>query len=308
LAVTAFLYALAGVLLGSAMYLGPVAGLPVGGNVDVDQVTVAAQTLLRGSDPYAVIRPGGPQGTDYALFYPLTTAILALPLGALGVELARWAFLASSVGVLGYTIGKERPWLWPIALSVPLVTAMRSTQWSPLLTGAMLLPSLGFLAAAKPNIGLVMLARANSWQSARLLVIGGSVVLAISLVMDPQWPAKWLDALSGAPHFHPLIVRPFGVLMLAGLWRWRDPEARMLVALSLVPQTGLLYETLPALTVARNAKQAGFLAGLTWVVWNSGPLWPDAQDFAGIAWVSGMQSLCVLLTSLGLVLWRHRAD
>jgi hypothetical protein len=290
------------------MYLGPVGGLPVGGNVDLDQITVAAQTVLRGGDPYTVIRPGGPQGTDYALFYPLTAAILALPLGALGVELARWAFLATSVGVLGYAIGKERPGLWPIALSVPLVTAMRSTQWSPLLTGAMLLPSLGFLAAAKPNVGLVMLARANSWRSARLLVIGGSVVLAISLVTDPQWPAKWLDALRGAPHFDPLIVRPFGFLMLAGLWKWRDPEARMLVALALVPQTGLLYETLPALTVARNAKQAGFLAGLTWVVWLSGPLWPAAQGFAEIAWVSGTQSLCVLLPALGLVLWRHRAD
>jgi hypothetical protein len=95
--VTAYLYALAGVLLGTAMYLGPVGGLPVGGNVDLDQITVAAQTVLRGGNPYAVIRPGGPQGTDYPLFYPLTAVILALPLGAFGVELARWAFLATSV-------------------------------------------------------------------------------------------------------------------------------------------------------------------------------------------------------------------
>ncbi len=101
-------------------------------------------------------------------------------------------------------------------------------------------------------------------------------------------------------------MRPFGFLMALGLWRWRDPEARMLVALSLVPQTGLLYETLPALTVARSAKECGVLVVISWVIWHSGSLWPAASNFAENSWVSGMQSLCLLVPALTLVLWRTR--
>lgn len=299
-------YALAGVLLATFIWGTQIRSTPIGDSNDFDQVWFAARTLLNGGDPYALIQPGGPQGTPYPFYYPLTAAVLGLPLGAIPLELARWAFVALGAGVLGYAVGRHRPWLWPIGLSVPLVIAIRSSQWSPLLAAAMFLPSLGFLAAAKPNVGLVILARVTDRRPAILLVAGGLGIIALSLAADHEWPLKWRDALAGAPHFQPILFRPGGFLMLLGLWRWRDPEARMLVALACVPQTGLFYETLPALTVAKTRLEAAILAVLTHLAWNAGAFVPPITEFAAQTWWAGLLSLWfILLPALGMVLYRH---
>jgi hypothetical protein len=43
-----------------------------------------------------------------------------------------------------------------------------------------------------------------------------------------------------------------GFVALLGLFRWRRPEARLLVALACVPQTMLLYEALPPFLIPRT--------------------------------------------------------
>lgn len=305
-----WLIALAAVAIAGSIYLPHVRGSPIGGQNDFDQTWLAARLLLAGQDPYAVIRPGGPQGTDYPYFYPLTAAVLALPFALVPLDAARWVFVTLGAGLLGYAIGRHRPWLWPMLLGLPFLTAILSSQWSPWLTSAMLVPSLGFLAAAKPSAGLVLLARASSRRQVMLLGAGVLGVVAMSLAADPSWPLKWRDALAGAPHFRPLVVRPGGFLLLLGLLRWRDPDARMLVALAVIPQTGLMYEALPAVLVARNRLEAVALALLTQVAWFAGQfVLAPRTGFAAVSWINGTVVVwACLLPALALVLLRKRSE
>jgi hypothetical protein len=189
---------------------------------------------------------------------------------------------------------------------MPFITAMLSAQWSPWLTAAMLLPWLGFLAAAKPNAGLAVLARTSSRRELLLVGGGGLLMLALSLAADPGWPLKWRDALAGAPHFAPLVLRPGGFLLLLGLVRWRDPDARMLLALGLVPQTGLMYEALPAALVARTRLEAVALALLTHATWFVGRYAPVPDPgFRAVSWVNGTYVVWgYLMPALALVLLR----
>jgi hypothetical protein len=49
--------------------------------------------------------------------------------------------------------------------------------------------------------------------------------------------------------------------MLLGLLRWKRPEARLLVAMSCVPQTAYLYEALPLFLIPRRYEE-GFVLSL----------------------------------------------
>jgi hypothetical protein len=274
---------------------------------DLDQIWFAARALLAGEDPYAVIGPGKPYDFGWPFFYPLTAAVLALPLGVMSLSAARVTFVALGGGLLGYLVAARRPSIWPIFLSQPFRNAALATQWSPYLTATMLLPWLAPLAAAKPNIALALLAGARSRREVLWLVFGGLGVLAISLLVRPLWPWTWLDMLRGTQHFRPILLRPGGILMLIGLLRWRDPDARLLVALTVVPQTGIWYESLPAMLVARNTREAYFLtltSVLAYIVRRVlGPL----HTFVEESWLVGTLSLWgVLIPALVLVLRRAR--
>ena len=303
-----WLIALAAAAIANSIFLPHAHGSPIGGQNDFDQSWLAARLLLEGQDPYGVIRPGGPQGTDYPFYYPLTAAVVTLPLALVPLEAARWMFVTLAAGVLGYAIGRHRPWLWPMLLGLPFLTAVLSSQWSPWLTAAMLVPGLGFLAVAKPNVGLAVLARASSRRELLLLVGGGLAVVALSLAADYVWPLKWRDAVAGAPQFRPLIVRPGGLVLLLGLLRWRDPDARMLLALAVAPQTGLLYEALPVILVARTRLEAAALALMTHLIWFSGQYVPaPGTGFTAGTWVSGTLVLWgCLVPALVLVLLRRK--
>jgi hypothetical protein len=255
----ALLAAHLGLAVAVAAYLGhPVATL----GSDIDQAWWMARELFQGRDPYA---------SDQALrlfltrvYYPLTTAIVASPLALLPIDAARVVFVCGSAGLLGYAIGKERPYLWPTFLSVPFLYSLRAAQWGPLLTSAMIFPSLGWLAAAKPNLGVVMLAVTRTKREALILIGGGIIVLAVSLAVQPTWPWAWRDVLATATHFKPLLLRPGGPLLLLGLLRWRDPDARLVLALGLVPLTGTPYDALPLCLVARSPWQAASLTLLSY--------------------------------------------
>jgi hypothetical protein len=298
------IYALIGAALAGFVAARNYLGLPLGTpGPDFDQAWFAARALLQGRDPYAVVDAA--HGFQFPLYYPLTTAIVAMPFTPFSLDVARFFFVAGSAGVFGYAIGCERAYLWPTFLGLPFLTAIRSTQWSPLLTAAMLIPALGWLAAAKPNLGFAMLAGARSWRVARILVIGGTVVLLVSLAVDPMWPWRWREALQHSTHFRPLILRPCGVLMLLALLRWRDPDARLLLALAIVPVTGLFYDVLPACVVARTRAQAAALALATLFARAVEPFLPPMRDFAQEAWINGtFVLLCGLIPPLVLVLMR----
>ena len=136
------------------------------------------------------------------------------------------------------------------------------SQWSPLLTGAALLPGLGFLLACKPTVGAAL------WVAypTRRSLIGAILFAALSLALFPGWPLRWIADLSAATHIRAPMTFHGGPLLLFAMLRWRRPEARLLAGLSVIPQTPELYEALPLFLIPQTTGQGALLAALCYGV------------------------------------------
>jgi hypothetical protein len=220
----------------------------------------AAGYLLAGQDPYARM-PRAPYTEGGLFLYPLTTAIVAAPFAPLGVVPAGSLFFALSSALMAYAIARRAPHLAPAFVSPAFVLAYYNVQWSPLLFAAALLPALGCLAVAKPNLGLEAFAYAPRWAG----VVGAAVIVLIAFVLQPRWPLAWLAQLrvQEAPHDPPLLW-PLGVVGLVGALRWRTPEGRLLAAATIAPAMSLPYDHLLLWLVARNWREAAILTVTSW--------------------------------------------
>jgi hypothetical protein len=197
---------------------------------------------------------------NFPLFYPMPAVVLALPLGALSVELARpvWAGLGAALLFLAARrYGRGLP---TALLSAGTVSALIQGQWSPYLTAAIQWPILAGIWAAKPTLGLALFAAAPSRQA----VLGGVALTVIGFLMVPTWPHDWLRALRASEHV-PLILRPGGFVLLLAALRWRQPEGRLLTLLACVPQTTALYETVPLFLIPHTRWEGYGLACLSYV-------------------------------------------
>lgn len=230
---------------------------------DLAPIWWSARALLQGGDPYASV---GPNGTlylyPYPQLYPLPAILLIAPLVAFPIDVATSLFAGLGAGVLAYAVARDGYRRLPIFLSAGFFWSVNLAQWSPLLVGAALIPVLGFVFVVKPTIGLALFL----YKPTRVAVIGGAVLVLLSFLLRPTWPASWLPILAG----HAVnMVAPVevlgGPLLLLGLLKWKRPEARLLVALSLIPQTPLPYEGLLLFLVATSLVEAGLLAVLAWV-------------------------------------------
>ena len=155
-----------------------------------------------------------------------------------------------------------------VITSASAALAAETVQWSPLLGAAYGIPWLGVLLCAKPTIGFaIWVARPT-----RIALVGSLVLLAVSLALLPTWPADWFAAIrhtslataGGTPYLAP-IGTPGGVLAAALLLRWRRPEARLVLALACMPQTPLLYETVPLFLVPVSIAEGGVLWLGSWL-------------------------------------------
>ena len=225
---------------------------------DFEQIWVGARTLMAGADPYAVVPT---TGTQYPLVYPLTALLVGLPFGALPFSAARILWAAASGAALAWAALRYARGLPVALLSASFLNAVIQGQWSPVLTAAAVLPSLSWALVVKPSIGAALFAAFPS----RRAVIGGLVLIGLTLIVAPTWPSRWVEALQATTHMVPILTRPGGVLLLLALIRWRQPEARLLAALACVPQTTGLYETLPLFLIPRTRWQGYALAGLSYV-------------------------------------------
>ncbi len=255
----------AGLAAGALNWIGHALPPPTGS--DIDQVWLAARALAEGRSPYQAVMEahrGSVLGYPlyYSLYYPLPAVLLVLPLAPLSFEVARavWA----GVGVAAFTAAalRYRRGLPQALLSASLLNAVAQGQWSPLLVAAAVLPWLGFAWTAKPTIGGALFgaypSRAATWGAAGLVLV--------SLLAWPAWPVEWFHAVRDPDlHLRPLILRPGGALLLLGLLRWREPEARLLAALACVPQTAGLYESLPLFLIPRDKGEGYLLAALSYV-------------------------------------------
>jgi hypothetical protein len=207
--------------------------------------------------------------------------VLTAPLGLLPVVPARMVFAGISTAFLAFAIARDGFARWPLFLSIPFMVNVELVQWSNLLAAAMLIPLLGGIAAAKPNIGLSMVAHADRLRAVWSIVIGGVILIALSFAVFPGWVRFWLDNTRSAPHVLPLLLRPGGPLLLAALVRWRRPEARLLAALGCTPLTPTFYDPVLLYLVTQTFREALVLTvctfALFFLVAFSGPIRTAAQ-------------------------------
>jgi hypothetical protein len=270
---------------------------------DFDQLWAAGRALWSHRDPYRVVGPRGSFLWKWPLYYPLPAILLVTPLSLLGVVAARVVFASMSAGVFAYAITREGFGRLPALLSISFVTAVELVQWSPLLAGATLLPGLGWLAVAKPNLGVAMAAYSSSRRTLAIMGAGSVLLVVTSFLVQPTWPIEWWGNVRSAPHFVAPIMRPGGVLLLAVIVRWRRPDARLLAALACVPQTPTFYDHVLVFLVPKTTRESLLLAVCTLAVYfavafrapfQTFQQWGDFVAVATIALVYGPAAIMVL--------------
>jgi hypothetical protein len=227
---------------------------------DFGLVWFGARSIARGINPYPLVGPNLTFNWDWKeLLYPGPAMVLALPLSWLPEIAAAAIFVWISTALLAYAItadGWDRLFLFP---SSAFIVAARAAQWSPLFSAAFCLPWLGFVLAAKPNLGLAVGLASPSRRLLASALVGGVVLTLVSLILLPSWPRDWISAVSNSNTLVPL-MRPGGFVVLLAALRWRRPEARLILLLACMPQTGSWYEALPLLLVAQTRRECQILS------------------------------------------------
>ena len=295
-----------GVIVMLASYLDRSARAPMaapGGPVtDFDQIVLGAQVALAGGDPYAVIGPERAIHWPWPLYFPMTALVVVLPFVALPLAVAGAVFFGLSAGILAYVVTRDSraPLAWFVA--APFLQAMLGQQPIPLVTAGWFVSVLmGLGVAMKPTIGLAVLAGARRWRDVIVALTAASLIGLLSFALAPAWPLRWLDATRGAPHRIIALYPWGGWLTLLAVFRWRRPEARLLVVLSLVPQTVMAYAILPLMLVPRTPREhAVLIAGGTLAAALFARIGPPMNPLHadGFAWADRAHAV-----SVPLVVW-----
>jgi hypothetical protein len=224
----------------------------------------AAQFLIEGQNPYSAIQPVGEYPFQTYFYYPLPAALAALPFAWLPPYLAGALFFGLSSGLLAYAVSRDGWRRMTIFLSAPYWVALGVAQWSPLIVAATLLPCLGGLLLCKPNIGLAGFLYRPDLTNLVMMVVFGS----FSLLVLPTWPIDWLTitrSLQG--HYPPIFILPLGPLLILSIIRWRSPNGRLLLALSIFPQLLFFYDQLPLWLIPATLVESLVYCGLSWVAY-----------------------------------------
>jgi hypothetical protein len=222
-----------------------------------------ARQILAGVNPYSVPPVDAPE-QNFWLMFPLTSVLLVMPLAWMKSTIAGALFVSLSSAWLAFVLSKSgglsRFWLF---LSPPYLLAVVLGQWSPFLVAVALSgPGWAWLLTAK-QIGLPLFLWRPTWQGA----LACAMFLALTLAVLPSWPADWIrNALSVPRHPVPLLA-PWGVFVLVALWRWRSPDARLVLTMAVIPQHVYFYDQLPLYLVAHTGQRVALLAALGWVGW-----------------------------------------
>jgi hypothetical protein len=175
----------------------------------------------------------------------------------------RIVFSAVAAAVLGWALGPRVRTHWPMLLSASFIISASRTQWAPLLLAAAWIPTLGFFISAKPNVGVAAIA-AQDRRGLIAIAVGCAATLIVSLVVQPDWIFRWRDAIRTAPHIQAAVtLLPAGPLLALAALRWRRPDARLLLALAVIPHTPSLYDLLLLFFACRTLRETVLLALLT---------------------------------------------
>ena len=247
----------------------------------------ATHIVLDGGDPYRLTWWMKIAALHSPFYYPLPAIGMGLPFVWLRPQDAAIAFVACSAGLLGFAITRGGFNRVPILLSVPFIFAAQLSQTSFLILALALLPLAAGLTVFKPNIGLALFAcRPRLWT-----VLTGGALLLGSIAISPEWPGEWLGIVRSSPVHGAPVATGIGALALLAVLRWRRPEARLLVAMALIPHGLYFYDELPLWLVASTRREALLLSGASWVGWlfwmvtSNGPGAPHLHDVA--PWLVG---------------------
>jgi hypothetical protein len=269
---------------------------------DLDQLWYAARALWHGQNPYLAVGPHASFQWAWPVFYPLPAILLVVPISVLPIGLARIAFSTLAGGVLGFAMGPRWRVLWPLFLSEAYFLAVSRNQWSPFVLATLWVPVLGFLVAAKPNIGIIALAAQNRRNALRVVALASSLVV-LSFLVRPGWFGEWFALARTAPNKEIALLQPGGFLLLAALLLWRQSGGRLLIASALVPQTPSLYDALLFFPLCRTVRQALALAFLTHVLqWTVVALGPYSTFDAYYSSLARSSVFLILLPALVLAL------
>ncbi len=241
----------------------------------------AAHIVLDGGDPYKLMWFSKVPALNTPFNYPLPAIGMGLPFVWMRQENAAIAFVACSAALLGLALTADGFARVPILFSVPFVFAAQLSQTSFLILALGLVPAAAGLTVMKPNIGLALFA----WRPRLRTVIVGGALLVGTLIVAPTWLSEWLSFIGRSPTHHAPILGVGSVALLA-LLRWRRPEARLLVAMALVPHGLYFYDELPLWLVASTRREAMLLTGTSWLGWlgwvatSNGPTGPQFRDIA----------------------------
>jgi hypothetical protein len=235
---------------------------------DFDHLHAAARYVLAGKDPYRLIGPDGAFRNRFPLYYPLPAILVMLPFALAPLYAARIAFVGIVSAVFGYALAANgsAKGRYLILFSRQYVECVTLAHWTPLFYAMWFLPELSCLAAIKPTVaGAVVAARGTR----RVIVwsLAGAVALSVvSFVAQPHWLGSWWNVVRSADHFSVPLLRPGGFVLVLALLRWRVPEARLLFALSVAPQTPSFYDPLLLFIVASTTVETAILVVAGWAL------------------------------------------
>lgn len=282
-----------------------------------------ARVLWSGGDPYLAAGPGRAFEWPAPLVYPATALAALGPLAPLPLHVAECAFLALAAGTLAFLLTR-RGWA-PLCvfLSAPFAIAVTTVQWSPALAAAALTPALAWVVAAKPTVGVAIVAyrlHDRRWLAGALA--GGLVLLGVAFALEPSWVDGWRAALHerpapsvgvaeriGALYAAPVML-PGGAFVLLALVRWRLPEARLLAMTALVPHIMTGYELVPLLALVPVSLAEGLLlATASWIARYGFVLGQPYADLNTAYRAAGLWGVwCVMIPLTLLVLARPNDD
>jgi hypothetical protein len=250
----------AGQTLGLSLSIGLVAGAFAwailarpGFDGDIAFAWKGAFLLASGVNPYGITMWHGVELFGGApLYYPPPTLWALLPLARVSSALAGGIVVALSAAFLAVALSRDARWRLGGFASGSFVLAASLGQWAPLLSVALLVPGLGWLAVLKPSTGLAVFVARPSLRAGCIM----AALLALSVILMPSWPQPYLAGVrESIQHVSPVASVWYGPALLLGLIRWRRAEARLLVALACIPHMLFFYDELLLLVAVPTSRR-----------------------------------------------------